>query len=492
MIGNFIKQMWLPLLGVVISVVLWTATIRHLQGDPLPVLKDNAEFILQSLQVVFWLLTAWSVNRLLGVVIWDGIARRWFGGSVPRLLRDVTTLLVLVFAITAIVAFVFQRSVAGIWATSGAVGILLGIALKDVILDVFTGLAMNADRPFTIGDWVRIHENGQDGAIGQVVQISWRTTRLRTEENMLVVIPNNRFGNLMITNYSAPTQPTRFEIVIDIEYWIPVERVRRVMLAGLTEVTALDGFVTVPPPNVLFYQTNNCGFSYRLQYWITPWLPLPPNRAKDVVHRTVIKHLQRAGIPIAFPKQEVALKRLASETETDPLADRRRLLAFVPLFQDLPKTEVQYLIEQMRQRPFRQSETVIQKGDSGDSMFVVWEGLLSVFVDAKDNGALLRVAQIGPGEFFGEISLLTGEARSATIKSDCEGCLFEITKDTMTELFRRQPRLLDSVSRIVAERRVENDRAQNTAAEIDKLRQTESLARQFKDRIRNFFRGILN
>ena len=128
-------------------------------------------------------------------------------------------------------AFVFQRSVTGIWATSGAVGILLGIALKDVILDVFTGLAMNLDRPFVIGDWVRIHDGPHEGLIGQVLQISWRTTRLRTEENLLIVIPNSRFGSLVVTNFTGPTRPTRFEITIHLEAWVPVERARRVLLA---------------------------------------------------------------------------------------------------------------------------------------------------------------------------------------------------------------------------------------------------------------------
>ena len=76
--------------------------------------------------------------------------------------------------------------------------------------------------------------------------------------------------------------------------------------------------------------------------------------------------------------------------------------------------------------------------------------------------------------------------------SKFDGCVFEITKDCMTEVFRRRPEFLDSISRIVAERRIENDRAQARAADPDKSKQAESLARQFKDRIRSFFRGIIS
>ncbi len=488
MIGNFIRRMWLPLLGCVITAVA-AATLAECLTPPL---DDAQQFLLDALRVSVWLCGAWCINRLIGLLVWDAFATRWFNGSVPRLLRDVTAFLVLLITVMGIVAFVFHKSVAGIWATSGAVGILLGIALKDVILDVFTGLAMNVDQPFSLGDWIRLHENGVDGAIGQVVQISWRTTRLRTEENMLVVIPNSRFGQLVVTNYSAPTEPTRFEVFFDIEYWIPVERVRRVLLAALAEAQMTDGFVTEPPPNVLFQTTNNCGFQYRLQYWIKPWQPFAPNRAKDIVQRLAIKHLQCAGIPIAFPKQELAIKQVPQEDVHDPLADRRRLLAHVPLFNELPPSELTFLANAMQVRRFQHNETLLQQGDAGDSMFLLWEGLLGVWVDVRHNGQPIRVAQIGPGDFFGEISLLTGEARTATIRTESEGRVFEITKACMTELFRQHPQLLDSISRVVAERRVENDRMQVFAVESDKQRQTESLAQQLKERIRGFFRGILN
>ncbi len=490
MIGNFIKRMWPPILCCVLAAGGLSLLAGRLTESAQPSLEEVSVAAFYALRIGFWLSAAWIAIRLIDVIVWDGLARRSFNGSVPRLLRDVTAVLVVLIAVICIVAFVFQKPVTGIWATSGAVGILLGIALRDVILDVFTGLAMNVDRPFSLGDWIRLHENGVEGAIGQVVQISWRTTRLRTEENMLVVIPNSRFGTLVVTNFSAPTDPTRFEVLFDIEYWIPVERVRRVLLAALWEAQTTDGFVTDPPPNVLFQTTNNSGFQYRVQYWIKPWQPFAPNRAKDIVQRLCIKHLQCAGIPIAFPKQELAVKQVADLISVDPLADRRRLLELVPLFQELPAEEVTLLAEQMQLHQFRNGDVLIRQGDSGDSMFVLWEGFLSVHVDVKRLGEQIRVASIAPGECWGEMSLLTGESRSATIRAESDGRAFEITKPCMNELFRRQPQLLDLFSRMVAERRLENDRIHRSVAEAEQELQAESLARQFKERIRAFFRGI--
>lgn len=492
MIKNLLKQLWLPVLSFAALVYGWmlaTGKFGELHRD---VPSEVRQVILYALQTGLWLVGAWAINRLISVVVWGGLATKRFNGNVPRLLRDVTSLLLLLFAVTGIVGWVFQYSVAGIWATSGAVGIVLGIALKDVILDVFTGLAVNIDRPFVIGDWIRIPDGNSAGLVGQVLEIHWRTTRLRSEDNLLVVIPNSTLSNMIITNFDQPTQPARFEVLMQIESWVPVERTRRVLLASLLEVTHADGVLADPAPSVLVNNTSNSGIEFRLLFWITPWRPLTPNRARDLVQATAIKHLSVAGIPLAFPKTDITFKRADDIVSIDSLDYRRQLLETIHLFRNLPREDLGFLAENLRYRDITTGEVVIHQGDPGDSMFVLSEGLLRVLIDPRSHGAPICAAFISPGEFFGEMSLLTGEARSATIQVESSGRMYELRKDCLSDLFRRQPQLLDSISQVVAERRMENDHAQQAAAEIDKNRHTASLAEHFNERIRNFFRGIIS
>lgn len=148
-----------------------------------------------------WLAVAYLVNRIVGLVLWDPIHSRV---PVPRLLRDVTALLIYLLAITGIVGVVFDKPIGPFWAASGVGAIVLGLALRNVILDVFIGLAVNFDRPFEIGDYIQLGIGPTAGPTGRVMELNWRTTRLLNGEGNLVVIPNGRLSELIVTNFSRP------------------------------------------------------------------------------------------------------------------------------------------------------------------------------------------------------------------------------------------------------------------------------------------------
>jgi hypothetical protein len=138
------------------------------------------------LQIGIWLTSAFLLNRLIGVFFWDLMVAKALDGPVPRLLKDVLGILIYLVAFSGIVKFVFEQPVTGIWATSGAVGIVVGFSLRSMILDIASGLAVNIDRPYRIGDWIMLHERQPElRIVGCVQQINWRTTRLRTTKNNL-------------------------------------------------------------------------------------------------------------------------------------------------------------------------------------------------------------------------------------------------------------------------------------------------------------------
>ena len=121
-----------------------------------------------------------------------------------------------------VLATVFEQSITGIWATSGVFGIVVGIALRNVILDVFIGLSMHVEQPFRLGDWVMVHQNRRDThIIGQVIEINWRTTRLKTTEKNMIVVPNSRMGEAILTNYMKPKPHFRVDLEFVLDYSVP-------------------------------------------------------------------------------------------------------------------------------------------------------------------------------------------------------------------------------------------------------------------------------
>ena len=200
-------------------------------------------------KLCLWLAGAHLLNRALSLFIWDGVASRALGGAVPRLLRDFTAFSIYFIAFTGIVAFVFDKSITGLWATSGALGLVIGFALRGLILDIFTGLAINIDRPYRLEDWITVQgPRAEQNVTGKVVDMNWRTTRLQTEENVLIVIPNSIFGSAVVSNFYASGQATRYEAGFYVDYSVPTDRVRRVMLAGVKAVLGQRNILTSPEP----------------------------------------------------------------------------------------------------------------------------------------------------------------------------------------------------------------------------------------------------
>ena len=204
-----------------------------------------------AIKIGIWLSAAHFFNRLVIVFFWDGLMQKTFGAPIPRLLKDVLTIIIYVVAITGIIGVVFDKSISAFWATSGVISIVLGFALKNVILDVFTGLAINVDRPYRIGDWIEVHGSGSEHVTGRVEEINWRTTRLWTLDDSIIILPNSILGLKVVTNLWGSGPESRFDTVFCLDYSIPSDRALRVLTAGAHAVVGQKGILEQPAPNVI-------------------------------------------------------------------------------------------------------------------------------------------------------------------------------------------------------------------------------------------------
>lgn len=451
---------------------------------------DRARPVLEYvIQTVFWLSAAVLLNRLLTLVLWEGLVARAAGGPVPRLLTDIMAAVVYLLALTVILAVVFDRSVAGIWATSGVIGIVLGLALRGIIMDVFTGIAINIEQPYRLGDWIQVHVRGVRGRmIGQVREINWRTTRLQTTSNTTIVIPNSLIGITMLTNLSMPAALSRFDQVFTLDFSVPAERAIRVITAGLRASCREDGMANGSEgPRVRVSDISDRGIDYVASYAIDTRIVTPLD-ARDVVLRNVLHHLNQSGLTLAYPKRDIY------QTDAPPrqldhkfLTDRTQVLSRIQLFDSLNPEELRTLASAMELRSYGVDDTVVQCGMPGDSMWLLVEGLLDVYAPSEDGHRDVLSGQLGPGQFFGEMSLLTGEPRSAMVKAASDCVAYEITKANMEELFASRPEISESISRSIAKRQLRNVEAAHQAPPEVQEEQARSLAVQIRRRITRFF-----
>lgn len=448
------------------------------------------------IQIGIWLSAAHFLNRLIIIFVWEGALQRTLGAPVPRLVKDIFTIIIYVIAITGIVGVVFKKSVTGFWTTSGIIGLILGFALKNVILDVFTGLAINIDRSYKIGDWIKVHGIGSgENLVGQIIEINWRTTRLHTEDDSIVVLPNSLLGTQVVTNYWGAGPESRFETEpFCLDFSVPIERAKRILSAGAMAVVGQKGILENPQPQVMVNGTKALGVEYKVRFWMQPWQDgITQGAAKSLVTTSILEHLKQAGITPAYPKQDIFYAEMPKRYfDVQSVKDKMELLHRAELFKHLNKQELQELAENMKLRRFAQGTKIIKQGEAGDSMFIVSEGLLHAYIQTgtNNNQTEIKVGQIEPGEFFGEMSLLTGAPRSATIVAATDVIVHEITKDHMNTLFSRRPEIVETISLVIAERKLRNSKTLQTATPEERIEQTQSLAGQIVSKIKSFFKGV--
>lgn len=488
-----IKRLWLPSVIFLLFVASTLLSKDILLQFGSEAVSQSQKVLVYVVQIGIWLSAAHFLNRLAVVFFWDGLVARTIGAPVPRLIKDVLTIILYLIAVTGIVGIVFKKSVTGFWATSGIVGLILGFALRNIILDVFTGIAINIDRPYKLGDWIKVHaSNPAQNVIGQVTEINWRTTRLHTEDDSMVILPNSLLGTLVVTNFWGEGPQSRFETTFCLDFSVPTERACRVLLAGVTATVGQKGILERPAPNVVVSGTNTLGVEYKVRYWMRAWgNGVTQGGARSHVAKSILEHLSQAGITPAYPKQDLFYAEMPTRhLDSKTLGDRIELLGRTELFKHLEINELKELAANMKQKQFDKGQKLIRQGEAGDSMFILSEGLLHAFLSTNNNEADVKVGQIIPGEFFGEMSLLTGEPRGATIVAITDVVAHEITKDNMNALLTKRPELAETISKVVAERRVRNSQTMAAATVEERIEETKSLAIQIMAKMKSFFKGV--
>ena len=176
------------------------------------------------------------VNRFLRYVVLEGVAAPALGNAVPQLLVQLTAAVVYSVAFAAIAGVVFKQDLSVLLAASGVFGLVFGMAIRELILDTFTGLAVNLDRPIRIGDDIQLHRAGDATIEGRVLEISWRTARILDRNGNVVVVANSRLAGYTITNFSMPQPHARTVLTLTLDHAVPPERGLRILTAA-----ALDG-----------------------------------------------------------------------------------------------------------------------------------------------------------------------------------------------------------------------------------------------------------
>jgi small-conductance mechanosensitive channel len=209
---------------------------------------------------------------------------------VPKVLLDLLGVFLFALATLISLSLFFRQDLSGILTGSGLVLAVLGFAIRNVVADTLSGIALGIEAPFRMGDWVRIETLAQ----GRVQEIGWRTTRLVTADSTYVILPNSQISRQRITNFSAPRKEYRdhaeLTLPIDLAVAEAKELIRQALLGA-------ESIVVRKPPEVQVVQYGPQGITYRVKYWVPQHDREPVCR--NEVFSLIDAALRESGIPLA-------------------------------------------------------------------------------------------------------------------------------------------------------------------------------------------------
>ncbi|MDM8569342.1 mechanosensitive ion channel [Thiotrichales bacterium HSG1] len=436
--------------------------------------NGHLRYIIIIFDLLWWITPAFLVNLIIKNFIWRPLEKNT-EQPVPTVVKIFITFIVYLVAFFGIVAFVYDQALTSLLATSGVIVMIVGLAIQINISNIFSGIVINVERPFRVNDGIKI-QLGKVFHEGRVVDITWRTTRLLTDEGYVLSIPNSVASEAVIHNYNYTEELCQSSVNIRIDYAHPPERVEKILLDA---TLSTDDVLKNPVPTCKFKKFIDWAAEYTILFYVNDYAKKVS--CNGAVFKRVWVHLNRAGIVPPVVRQEVqtfqGIKSRRLDEASKPMALLHEIDIFLPFSEEI-KT---YLSELMRRHRFVEGESVVKQGDDGNSLFVIVEGVVVVQVKLDDK-KVIDVARLGAGDFFGEMALFTGQKRTATIITMTETTLLEITKDDFVPLIAKQPEVAELISKVLTQRKI------RTQSKVDsKPSEKDLIYQEMLDGVGDFF-----
>jgi len=464
----YLNTLWLFLIGV----------FGQAASLPLETLAPGAA---SGAHTIFRIVSAIALIRLAGFTFFR-LLLPLMGRALPRIVEDVVILILYV-----IYGFVQLRGagvdLSSLVTTSAILTAVIAFAMQDTLGNLLGGLSIQLDNTVQVGDWVRI-----DDLSGQVRDIRWRSTLIETRNWETIVIPNSAImkGRVAILGRreGRPLQWRRgLRFMVDPA--VPPARVIAIVNEEMRDLP-IAHVAQSPAPGTVLHAFAHGNLEYELRYYLTDLLEDEITDSMVRVH--LFASLQRAGIRIAEEQRTVhAVSR--DEAHADvvrkrELGRRLELLRQVDLFSVLAQDEMNELAERLQYAPFARGDVITKQGNIAHWLYIIMFGEVDVRYEPP-NAAPQTVSTLRAGQFFGEMALLTGDARSATVvaKSDVE--CYRLDGKSFQGLLLGRPEIAEGIARVIASRRPELEKVREVYTTQPMAVPTEQA--DLLSRIRRFF-----
>ncbi|ROM73342.1 mechanosensitive ion channel protein MscS [Pseudomonas brassicacearum] len=352
-----------------------------------------------GLQIAWWLLAARTLTVMMGAVMMQRV------GHTGRLLQDLLGAVIFLIAVIAALAYVLDLPVKGVLATSGAMAIIVGLALQSTLSDVFSGIVLNTTKPYQLDDWISI-----DGTEGRVTDIDWRATRLQTAQGSMAVIPNSLAAKAKVINFSRPSDVHGLSISVQVS---PHARPQTVIDALERAMIGCRTLLADPAPCVTLKSSSSDGAEYEISGFVVS--RAQKREVRNQLFDLAFRHLQASGVSLLSNSESVTAKDASRP---------RALLESSNIFSTLRQDEKDTFSQNMTLQTFRAGDMILPAGEVSDHLFIIESGVVSVTL--MRNGQPFEAGRMGPGEVIGEAGIVSEQAALASFSAKTFCTLYRI------------------------------------------------------------------
>jgi len=414
-------------------------------------LFQAGEILDRGRTLALYALTLWLLARALDLFLWRGWFVRRSGYAAPGLVRGLSYTMLLL-PVLALVLWWSGYSVTGVLLSTGVFAALVGLALQSTLSDLFSGIALSLEQPIAIGEWVEL----EDGTHGEVIDITWRSTRLRSFNASELVVPNAKLAGQRIHNLSRPDR----HYAAWYEVRLPPEIEPQLAVRPLLEAAARCRLVLKrPAPVVRLADATTRPYTYMVYVHYPTFLG--SFRGREELFRAIDENLRKSGARTAVGIQEINLGRTKPVTAEPPTLEAA--LRSVDLFRDLDNAQFAQLAEGSRYVTAEAGDVLMREGERVDAIQVLMIGVLEETLQLKDGREIVSQT-LSPGASFGQISLTCSQPAIVTVTAATDCVLIRIEPAVLQAVVETNPGLYDAFAAIVAERIESVRKAQAAAA----------------------------
>ena len=386
---------------------------------------------------IFWLqilICCWWAFAAVELITFLRLLTSLRKGAIEnKLLFDVLAAGIYVCSVLAMMGAVFRLPLQGLFATSGIIAIVLGLALQSTLSDLFSGISLIIEKPYRIGDEILL----EGGVEGEVVGMNWRSTHLKNGANDVVVIPNSAIAKMRIQNHSAESKRHvgAVNIVVDArnEPGFAIEILKQ---AAMTCPAVLEH----PPCTIAPTDLKGDRITYEISYSTSVYSTAGSARSQ------LISQIYKRARPATIQNGDHAQNGDYAPLFLFP---EHELLDHIPLFEPLTPDEKRKLSANLLRRHFEPGEQLLTQGEKAQAIQFIYSGVLQVSRQVQD-GRKLFMLRLGPGDTYGEIELLTGMEASVTLTAITSGLVLGAKAEDLKPIIEARPELCEALSNTVA------------------------------------------